>query len=68
MQMVSMAFVCVAGECLLLYVADADAPDLAGREELLHRLPGIDVGVGVDDVSLAIWERREAVMVSCNPS
>lgn len=35
-------------------VGDADSLGLASGEELLHALPGGDVGVGVDDVAGAV--------------
>lgn len=38
-------------EVLLAVVGDTDGLDLAGAHELLHALPGGDVGVGVVDVA-----------------
>lgn len=45
-------------------VGDADGLDLAGADELLHALPGRDVGVTVDDVPRAVGELGEDGVVA----
>jgi hypothetical protein len=46
-------------------VGDTDGPDLAGADELLHALPGSDVGVAVINIPRAISELGENVVVTC---
>jgi hypothetical protein len=59
---------CGVGEKLLkialAVVANTDGFSFAGGEESLHLLPRVDVGVGVDDVALAVGELGELVVVS----
>jgi hypothetical protein len=44
-------------------VGNADGPGFARLEQLLHLLPSVDVVVAADDVTLAIGEFGEAVVV-----
>lgn len=46
-------------------VGDTDGLDLAGTDELLHALPGSNVGVAVINVSRAIRELGKDVVVTC---
>lgn len=48
------------------YVADTNTADLARGEESLHLLPRVRVLPVVDDVALAVGERRELVVIACN--
>lgn len=52
-------------EVLLTVVRDPNSLDLARSQELLHALPGGDVGVGVVNVAGAILVLREEGVVSC---
>lgn len=47
------------------HVADTNGANLAGIKELLHGLPGVDVGEVAEDVTAAIGLGGEPVVVSC---
>lgn len=49
-------------------VGDTDGLDLAGAHELLHTLPGGDVGVAVDDIPRAVGQLGEDGVVPWNRS
>lgn len=51
-------------EVLDTVVGDTDGLDLAGASELLHALPGGHMGVIVDDITGAIFELGEEVVVT----
>jgi hypothetical protein len=51
--------------CSKTYVADANGLGLARRENSLHLLPAVDVIVVPDDVSLAVGQGRELVVIAC---
>lgn len=46
------------------YVADTNRLGLAGRKSGLHLFPPIDVVVVVDDISLAVGQSRELIVVA----
>lgn len=47
------------------YVADANALGLAGGGQGLHLLPAVDVVPVTEDVTRAVGQGREAVVVAC---
>ena len=55
-------------EVLDAVVGDTNGLDLAGADELLHALPGGDVGVAVVNVARPIWELGEDGMIACTKS
>lgn len=52
-------------EIRLAVVRDSNGLDLARRQELLHALPGSDMGVSMVDVAGAILKLREEGVVAC---
>lgn len=47
------------------YVADTNRLGLAGRKSGLHLFPAVDVVVVANDISLAVGQSRELVVVAC---
>lgn len=53
-------------EVLHTVVGDTDGLDLAGGQELLHALPGGDVGVRVNDIAGTVFVLGEEGVVACH--